>query len=432
MPAPESSAARPARADLPSATIVVVNYNTPEEAPGCLDALLALDYPSVEIVLVDNGAAGGRPVALGDRYPRVRLLTPDRNLGFGGGANLGWKGSEASLLAVVNPDVRARPDWLTALAAGLRDHADQRAAIVGGKLLYPDGRVQHAGGLFQFPSATAAHIGRGEPDGAAFSQDREMAYVTGAALVITRAAAERLGGFDAGFWPVYFEDVDLCARAWDAGYSVWYIPAAVATHAESASLAHGGASYFRYYQRNRLRYVLRHYERARTLTEFAPAEEARLRGDLDDEDRRSALNLYADAPTLHAATTGAIPASLPPAEATPPVARRMRLQTAVGDTQERWRVAARPFQSRIPGVAWLRTRFNNLWTRWYVEPILAQQVEYNAALARAVRELADQVSGLEAALLVRAGLQEVTLDAAPGAPRAPEEEQGSEQRPDGT
>ena len=74
-----------------------------------------------------------------------------------------------------------------------------------------------------------------------------------------RAAYRALGGFDAGFWPVYFEDVDLCTRAWDAGYSVWYIPAAVATHAESASLAHGGPAYFRYYHRNRLRYVLRHY-----------------------------------------------------------------------------------------------------------------------------------------------------------------------------
>jgi O-antigen biosynthesis protein len=420
-------------AALPSATIAVVNFNTPDDVPGCLDALLALDYPSVEIVVVDNsGAEGGRPVALGDRYPRARVLTPGTNLGFAGGANLAWQSSAAGLLGVVNPDVRVRPDWLTALARGLREHVGQRAAIAGGKLLYPDGRVQHAGGAFQFPAGTAAHIGRGEPDSPAFGQDREMAYVTGAALVITRAAAVRLGYFDAGFWPVYFEDVDLCARAWEAGYSVWYIPAAVATHTESASLAHGGASYFRYYQRNRLRYVLRHYDRARTLTEFAPAEEARLRGDLEAEDRRSALNLYADARALHGAPAGGASAPLPSADASPPVARRARLLAAVGETQQRWRVAAQPFRSRIPGVAWLRTRFNNLWTRWYVEPILAQQVEYNAALARAVRELADQVSGLEAALLVRAGLHEVTPAAPPGAAGAGEEGQGSEQGAIGT
>ena len=74
--------------------------------------------------------------------------------------------------------------------------------------------------------------------------------------------------------------------------------------------------------------------------------------------------------------------------------------------------SARPFQSRIPGLAWLRTRLNNLWTRWYVDPIVAQQVEYNAALARAVRELAAQVSGLEAALRVHAGLEQALAPAA--------------------
>src|SRR5205807_455502 len=163
------------------------------------------------------------------------------------------------LLAVVNPDVRVQPGWLRALAAGLRAHAGERPAVVGGKLLYPDGRVQHAGGTFAWPAAATAHAGRGEPDGDAFTEDRAVPFVTGAALAITRAAATALGGFDAGFWPVYFEDVDLCTRAWAAGYSVWYIAAAVGVHAESASLAHGGATYFRYYQRNRLRYVLAPY-----------------------------------------------------------------------------------------------------------------------------------------------------------------------------
>ncbi|HMA38092.1 MAG TPA: glycosyltransferase family 2 protein [Chloroflexia bacterium] len=394
----------------PTATVVIVNYNTPAEVPGCLDALAALEYPDVEILLVDNGGDGGRPVDLGDRYPAVRVLHPARNLGFGGGANLGWEQARGEILAVVNPDVRVRPEWLRALATGLHDHADRRAAIGGGKLLYPDGRVQHAGGTFRFPAATTALIGRGEPDGVAFAHDQEMAYVTGGAFAITRAASAALGGFDAGFWPVYFEDVDLCTRAWDAGYSVWYLPAAVAVHAESASLAHGGADYFRYYQRNRLRYVLRHYPAARVRGEFAAAEESRLRGDLAPEDRVSSLNLYADLASLDAvqAPPAAAPPLLPGPAPGPAAARADRLAAATAEALAHWRVTPQPFRSRLPGVAWLRTRLNNLWTRWYVEPILAQQVAYNAVLARTVRELADQVAGLEAALLVRAGLAQLT------------------------
>src|SRR5690349_15835436 len=395
----------------PAATIAVVNYNTPADVPACLDALYALDYPDVEIIVVDNaGPEGGRPVDLGDRYPGVRLLCPGTNLGFAGAANLAWGQARGDLLAVVNPDVRVQPGWLRALAQGLRDRDDQRAAIVGGKLLYPDGRVQHAGGTFRFPEAAGAHVGRGEADSVAFGHDREMAFVTGAALAITRAAWGALGGFDAGFWPVYFEDVDLCTRAWDAGYAVWYIPAAVATHAESASLAHGGPDYLRYYHRNRLRYVLRHYARPQVLGAFGPAEEARLRGDLAPADRAGSLNLYADPATLGAATGPVLPPPLPSAAPGPASARRDRLAGLVGEALDHWRVTPQPFQSRVPGLAWLRTRLNNLWTRWYVDPIVAQQVEYNAALARTVRELADQVAGLEAALLVRTGLEQATAD----------------------
>ena len=394
----------------PAASVVVVNYNTPADVPGCLDALLALDYPQVEILVVDNGTGGGALVALGDRYPQVRVLAPGANLGFGGGANLGWQTATGDILAVVNPDVRVRSDWLRALAAGLHTHADARAAIAGGKLVYPDGRVQHAGGAFHFPAATTEHIGRGATDSPAFAQDREMAYVTGGALAITRAAYAALGGFDAGFWPVYFEDVDLCTRAWDAGYSVWYIAAAVATHAESASLAHGGPDYFRYYHRNRLRYVLRHYARPQVLGAFGPAEEARLRGDLELADRSTSLNLYADPAALSDVAGTAVPPPLPSAAPGPATARRDRLAGMVGEALEHWRVTPPPFRSRVPGLAWLRTRLNNLWTRWYVDPIVAQQVEYNAALARTVRELADQVAGLEAALLVRTGLEQATTD----------------------
>ncbi|HUS17977.1 MAG TPA: glycosyltransferase family 2 protein [Chloroflexia bacterium] len=395
----------------PAASVVVVNYNTPEQVPACLDALLALDYPRVEIMVVDNAPDGGRAVTLDARYAAVRVLRPATNLGFGGGANLGWEAAAGTVLAVVNPDVRVRPAWMRALVAGLQSHSGERAGIVGGKLLYPDGRVQHAGGTFRFPEATTSHIGRGEPDGVAFAHDREMAYVTGGALVITRAAYAALGGFDAGFWPVYFEDADLCTRAWDAGYSVWYVPAAVASHAESSSLAHGSADYFRYYQRNRLRYVLRHYPRGRVMAEFAPAEEARLRGDLEPPDRTSSLNLYGDAAALQALGS-APPAALPAAAPGRAAARRERLDTLVGETLAGWRVMPQPFRSRLPGVAWLRTRLNNLWTRPYLDPILAQQREHNAALTRAVRELSDQVAGLEAALLVRAGLLEMTRGAA--------------------
>ncbi|MDQ2807639.1 MAG: hypothetical protein M3Z04_12135, partial [Chloroflexota bacterium] len=100
----------------------------------------------------------------------------------------------------------------------------------------------------------------------------------------------------------------------------------------------------------------------------------------------------------------AAPPPLPAPDPGPPAQRQAQLAAMVAETLADWRVQAQPFRSRVPGLAWLRTRLNNLWTRPYLDPILAQQIEYNATLARTVRELAAQVSGLEAALLVRTGL----------------------------
>ena len=399
---------------LPPATIVVVNYNTAGQLPGCLAALAALDYPgAIEIVVVDNASTDDSVALLRAQFPQVRLIASPTNLGFGGGANLGWAEARGDLLAVLNPDVWPRPDWLAALARGLADHAGARAAIAGGKLLYADGTVQHAGGLFGFPFATTDHRGRGMPDSAAFDQAAAVPFVTGGALAITRQAAAELGYFDPGFF-MYYEDVDLCWRARAAGYSVWYVPAAVATHQESASLERGGALYYEYFQRSRLRFVLKHYGLADLLGGFAPAEAARLRGTLPPLDRAASTALYADP----AALLGLLP--MPDSQATPtpdsltpdagppdpgPAARRETLERGVAEVLALWRLnEPADAAARAGRPTWGRVR-----DEWYVPAVRGHQIQFNAAVARAVRDLAAQLSGLEAATLAQAAVDTAAL-----------------------
>jgi hypothetical protein len=82
-----------------------------------------------------------------------------------------------------------------------------------------------------------------------------------------------------------------------------------------------------------------------------------------------------------------------------------RLTERVAEVKDRWLVEEKPFRSRLPFVAALRERINSLSTKWYVKPILAQQVEYNAAVSRAIEDLGNLVTGkvvaddLEAAAL---------------------------------
>jgi GT2 family glycosyltransferase len=399
---------------LPPATVVVVNYNTADQLPGCLDALRALEYPGeVEIIVVDNASTDGSADVVRAQFPRVRLIAGAANRGFGGGANLGWQAGQGDLLAVLNPDVRPRPAWLAALARGLADHAAERGAIAGGKLLYADGTVQHAGGTFGFPFATTDHRGRGTPDSGTLDGDAPVPFVTGGALVITRDAAESLGYFDPGFF-MYFEDVDLCWRARAAGYTVWYIPAAVATHQESASLERGGALYYEYFQRSRLRFVLKHYGLADLLWGFAPAEAARLRGTLPPLDRAASTTLYADpaalAGVLHSlgGPDGAAPADLTPDAGPPdpgPLARRETLERAVAEVLALWRLnEPADAAARASRPAWGRVR-----DEWYVPAVRGHQIAFNAAVARAVRDLAAQLSGLDAATLAQSAVDTAAL-----------------------
>jgi hypothetical protein len=214
---------------------------------------------------------------------------------------------------------------------------------------------------------------------------------------------------------MYFEDVDLCWRARAAGYTVWYIPGAVATHQESASLERGGALYYEYFQRSRLRFVLKHYALADLLGGFAPAEAARLRGMLPPLDRAASMALYADPAALLGlgqSLTGAA-RSTTPADLTPdsgpadpgPLARRETLDRAVAEVLALWRLnEPADAAARASRPVWGRVR-----DEWYVPAVRGHQIQFNAAVARAVRDLAAQLSGLDAATLAQSAVDTAAL-----------------------
>ena len=103
----------------------------------------------------------------------------------------------------------------------LRRGAIPPAAAVGAKLLYPTGTVQHAGvviGQDGYPHNLYAGFPADHP---AVNRSRRLQAVTGACMLVRRAAFERVGGFDTGFLNS-LEDVDLCLRLGEAGGEVHY------------------------------------------------------------------------------------------------------------------------------------------------------------------------------------------------------------------
>jgi len=178
----------------PLVSLIVVTYNSAPLLPDFFAALATTKYAPYEVLVVDNASQDGTPQLVATDYPAVRLIVNRENLGFGRACNQGARAARGELLVFLNPDVFVTPDWLAILAHRVSEYPD--AAIICPTTLYPS---QPA------PIATASVV--------------ESAAVPGCALLMPRAAWQELGGFDEQIF-LYWEDTELCWRAWLLGRRV--------------------------------------------------------------------------------------------------------------------------------------------------------------------------------------------------------------------
>ena len=190
--------------------------------------LLAIDPPgeSVEFIYVlddppQRREAENLAALLHARHGvSITLICLDRNLGFAPASNIGLQAARGEFVCFLNSDVfPTGPGWLDRLADHLA--ADATLGAVGPMLLYEDGAVQHAGmTLHRVPQFGnwffGDHPGKGLKPGA---QDglHPCISITGACMVLSRATADALGGFDEGYVIGDFEDSDLCLRLQQRG-----------------------------------------------------------------------------------------------------------------------------------------------------------------------------------------------------------------------
>jgi GT2 family glycosyltransferase len=192
----------------------------------------------MELIVVDNASSDGTLERIRGRVDTHVIANPV-NRGFAAAVNQGVASTEAGFVLLMNPDTRL----LTALD-GLVGAARQ-FGLAGGKLVDGDGRAQAGFTIRRFPTPAALifetlGINRLWPSNRVnrryryldrdLDQPGPVEQPAGAFLMARRDVWERLGGMDEEFYPIWFEDVDLCWRAAAAGYQVQYVPAARAAH----------------------------------------------------------------------------------------------------------------------------------------------------------------------------------------------------------
>ncbi len=198
----------------PLVSLILVTYNSAGLLAPFLTTLATTSYRPYELIVVDNASADTIVADLAN-WPDLRVIVRQTNQGFGRACNQGAAAAHGELLIFLNPDVTFTPEWLGRLVETMQH--DQTAAIVCPETLYPAELPQPK------PSAIP----------------EESAAVPGSALMIRRSDWQALGGFDERIF-MYWEDVDLCWRAWLAGRRVLIERRAIVYHTRGGSGGGGG------------------------------------------------------------------------------------------------------------------------------------------------------------------------------------------------
>ncbi len=252
-----------------SLAIIIVTYNSSTEIGACLDSLVGHTAPfPTTIVVVDNASADGTAQLVRDRWPSVQVIESPANVGFSRANNLGIRATSGDYVLLMNPDTVAPPGAIQTLVRGLAGHPD--AAIAGARLLSDRG----------FPE-----LSWGDPIGPwnelkrkVFStlyyrkvrrivrkvdklsrQAREVAWVSGACMVIRRPDLEAVGLLDERYF-MYTEDVDLCVAMARRGRTVLYVAGAEVLHHRGKSAARNPETE-RLYRKSQLAYYEKHLPR---------------------------------------------------------------------------------------------------------------------------------------------------------------------------
>lgn len=200
-------------------SFIIVNYQSEKYLKNCLasirEKICGLEY---ETIVVNNDK---QPLRLSGK---IKVIDTGKNIGFGSGCNIGAGEAQGEVLCFLNPDTEIIGEDIIKLIQELEKKED--IAIIGPRLINGSGKTQKwiAGKEITITSILFNNLGY-KHNKKIWENEKptECDWVTGAAMFMRKDVFQKIGGFDESFF-MYFEDVDLCKRARQAGYKILYHP----------------------------------------------------------------------------------------------------------------------------------------------------------------------------------------------------------------
>jgi len=214
-------------------SVIVINWNTKDYLAGCLDSLRdgGLDGLTAEVWVIDNASQDGSAQMVRARYPWVRLIANETNLGFSAANNAAMRGAAGRFFFLLNADMLVPAGLVRGMVARVRAAPDVGVAacrqidgegrdVESYKFNYRSGRIPEVAPLAPRPTR------QGDPV--------EVSWVWGSGMLVRREVVDQTGGFDESFF-MYYEDLDWCRRIRSKGWKVVYYPDLTVTHFVRAS-----------------------------------------------------------------------------------------------------------------------------------------------------------------------------------------------------
>jgi N-acetylglucosaminyl-diphospho-decaprenol L-rhamnosyltransferase len=260
--------------EMPVIDIVIVNYMSADHTARSVRAALLVasgDSVNIEVFVINNGDADASFEQTIKAIGNVVVVTNPTNVGFGAACNQGAKLGTADIILFLNPDATLQPAALKICVEAFRNPTNESLGIIGpevtdgtGHLVRSCSRLPTLGDLFlRSVGAHSVLRNSGYPYLPLAKHDRsgDVGQVMGAALFIRRSVFQELGGFDERLF-LYYEDVDLCARARTLGSKCYYLKDSRVTHFGRASSSQDTGLALALHIRSRLIYARLHFGNA--------------------------------------------------------------------------------------------------------------------------------------------------------------------------
>lgn len=240
-------------------SVVTVNFNQPVITEELLSSIaLTNTYAALEIIVVDNASKENPVPTWQTKYPDIKFIRSEVNLGFAGGNNLGIKEATGDYLFLVNNDTEFTEGLVQKLADILDTHPE--VGMISPMIKYYSNKelIQYAGYTpMNYYTCANSCIGLRQKDEGQFDHiTGPTAYCHGACMMIKKEAIDKAGLMAENFF-LYYEEVDWCEHILRAGYKAWVNTEALIYHKESVSVGKKSGLKVYFMTRNRILFTRR-------------------------------------------------------------------------------------------------------------------------------------------------------------------------------